>query len=403
MSTRPQTSQYRLPTRVLATLVNATPRSTRLGGTVQTEAAICWAEKTDWSVEPIELDPPKDGEVLVKLAASGLCHSDEHILTGDSGPRAFPVVGGHEGAGTVVEVGQGVSSFRPGDHVVFGFVPACGECPSCARGHSNLCDRGAGLMKGYQLDGTSRMHARGQDLMAMVCLGTFSKYTVVNQASCVKIDGDIPLELAALVGCGVTTGWGSAVYSAKVQPGDSVAVIGIGGIGAAALQGARMAGAERIFAIDPVPLKRELAPHFGATHVSESIEAAFDLIQRETWGRMCDKVICAMGVGRGSLIPSIMALTAKRGRVVITNIHPAAETEVNLNLRDLTVMEKEIVGALFGSSNIRYDIPHLLHLYQVGQLDLEGMVTNRYKLEDVNQGYQDMRDGKNIRGILVYE
>jgi NDMA-dependent alcohol dehydrogenase len=371
---------------------------------MQTEAAICWEQGTDWSVEPVDLDPPKHGEVLVKLAAAGLCHSDEHLVAGDfGGSFMYPVVGGHEGAGIVEEVGPGVTGFAPGDHVVFGFVPACGNCPSCARGRSNLCDNGAILLAGIQLDGTSRMRARGQNVSVMACLGTFSQYTVVHQMSCVKIDNDVPLELAALVGCGVTTGWGSAVYAGEVRPGDNVAVIGIGGIGTAALQGARLAGAEKIFAIDPVPLKRDLAPKFGATHTAESIEAAFGLIQQETLGRMCDKVICAMGLGRGDLMASILALCAKRGRVVVTNIHPAAETAVNLSLLELTLMEKQIVGSLFGSANMRYDIPHLLKLYEQGQLDLEGMLTSRYKLADVNQGYRDMHDGKNIRGVLIYE
>jgi S-(hydroxymethyl)glutathione dehydrogenase/alcohol dehydrogenase len=258
-------------------------------------------------------------------------------------------------------------------------------------------------MAGRQMDGTCRHHARGQDVSTMVCLGTFGRYSVVNQMSCVKILDDIPLELACLVGCGVTTGWGSSVYAAEVQPGDNVAVIGIGGIGAAAVQGARLAGAERIFAIDPVQLKRELAPKFGATHTYASVEEAFGPIQQETWGRMCDKVICAMGVGRGAMMASIMGLAAKRGRVVVTNIHPMSEMDVTLNLCDLTLMEKQIVGTIFGSANIRYDIPHLLHLYRLGQLDLEAMITNRYKLGDINQGYQDMRDGKNIRGVIVYD
>jgi NDMA-dependent alcohol dehydrogenase len=369
---------------------------------VETEAAILWEQHGDWSVEPIELDPPRDGEVLVKLAASGMCHSDEHLVTGDLG-GLYPIIGGHEGAGVVEEVGPGVTTLVPGDHVVFGFIPACGQCPSCATGHSNLCDVGATLMMGLQLDGTVRHHARGQDVSTMVCLGTFSPYTVVNQASCVKILDDIPLDKACLVGCGVTTGWGSSVYAADVRPGDNVAVIGIGGIGASALQGARLAGAEQIFAIDPVALKRELAPSFGATHTASSVEDAFGLIQQETWGRMCDKVICCMGVGSGAMMESILGLTAKRGRVVVTNIHPAAESTVKLSLLGLTLLEKQIVGSIFGSANIRSDIPKLLKLYRDGQLDLDSMVTATYKLGDINQGYQDMRDGKNIRGVLVYD
>jgi S-(hydroxymethyl)glutathione dehydrogenase/alcohol dehydrogenase len=219
----------------------------------------------------------------------------------------------------------------------------------------------------------------------------------------VKILDDIPLDKACLVGCGVTTGWGSAVYAAEVRPGDNVAVIGIGGIGASALQGARLAGAERIFAIDPVELKRTLAPTFGATHTAASVEEAFDLISQETWGRMCDKVICCMGVGDGSMMETILGLTAKHGRVVVTNIHPAMETSINVSLMMLTLFEKQIVGSVFGSANIRADIPKLLKLYRDGQLDLDSMVTTTYKLGDINQGYQDMRDGKNIRGVLLYD
>jgi NDMA-dependent alcohol dehydrogenase len=369
---------------------------------VQTEAAVLWETGAEWSVEPIELDPPRAGEVLVKLAASGMCHSDEHLVTGDL-PGSLPCVGGHEGAGVVEEVGPGVTDLAPGDHVVFGFVPACGKCGPCVRGHSNLCEVGAMLMRGRQLDGTARHHAQGQDLFTMTCLGTFARHTVVNQASCVKIADDISLELACLVGCGVTTGWGSSVYAAGVAPGDNVAVIGAGGIGSAAIQGARLAGAERIFAIDPVEFKREKALGFGATHVSESLEEARGLINEITWGKMCDKVIYSIGVGDGQMISSVMGIVAKRGRVVITNIHPIAEMSVSLNLCDLTLMEKQIVGSLFGSANFRYDIPKLLELYRQGQLDLDGMVTNTYKLGDINQGYQDLRDGKNIRGVMVYE
>jgi S-(hydroxymethyl)glutathione dehydrogenase/alcohol dehydrogenase len=182
-----------------------------------------------------------------------------------------------------------------------------------------------------------------------------------------------------------------------------VAVIGVGGIGASALQGARLAGAEQIFAIDPVEMKRTLAPRFGATHTSASVEEAFELIQQETWGRLCNKVICAMGVGSGAMMGSILNLTAKGGRVVVTNIHPMAEASVSMSLLDLTIMEKQVVGSIFGSANMRSDIPKLLKLYRDGQLDLDGMITETYKLGDINQGYQDMRDGKNIRGVLIYD
>ncbi len=370
-------------------------------GTMQTEAAILWETGGRWSVEEIELDPPKAGEVLVEMVASGLCHSDDHARTGDL-PAVTPLIGGHEGSGVVLEVGDGVTSVAPGDHVVFSFVPACGRCPSCADGHSNLCDNGAALLVGAQLDGTSRHHARGQDIWTMVCLGTFGRHTVVNEMSCVRIEDDIPLELACLVGCGVTTGWGSSVYAADVRPGDNVAVIGVGGIGAAAVQGARLAGARSIVAIDPVESKRELAMGFGATHAAASLGDATELIREITWGRMCDKVICCVGVGDGEQIAPIMSITAKRGRVVVTNIHPASETSIDISLVDLTLMEKQLVGTIFGSANPRSDIPRLMQLYRSGQLDLAGMVTREYELADINQGFEDMLSGANIRGVIRY-
>jgi len=364
---------------------------------------VLWELNAPWSVEEIELDEPKAGEVLVKLAASGMCHSDEHLVTGDL-PFGLPIIGGHEGAGVVEKVGEGVSWVQPGDHVVFGFIPACGRCPSCSTGHQNLCDLGAVMALGMQItDGTSRHHAQGKDLGLMCLLGTFANHTVVNEASCIKIDKDIPLDKACLLGCGVVTGWGSAVYAAETAPGDIVAVVGVGGIGANAIQGARMAGAKQIWAIDPIEGKREKAMEFGATHTAASLEEAMPAMQEATWGRMANKVIMTMGVGSGELMASALAITAKRGRVVVTNIHPALEFSATMSLLDLTLMEKQVVGSLFGSANPRADIPKLLELYADGSLDLDGLVTQTYGLEDVNQGYEDMRAGKNIRGVLVYD
>jgi NDMA-dependent alcohol dehydrogenase len=369
---------------------------------MKTKAAILWEVGKDWSVEEIELDPPKEGEVLVKLAASGLCHSDEHLFTGDL-PFDLPIIGGHEGAGVVQEVGEGVTTLKAGDHVVFGFIPSCGRCPSCSTGHQNLCDLGAALGTGRQItDGGSRHHAQGKDLGLMCLLGTFSHDTVVNEASCIKIDDDIPLDRACLLGCGVVTGWGSAVYAAQVAPGETVAVVGVGGIGANAIQGAKIAGAKRIIAIDPLENKRERAMDFGATHTAASLEEALPLITDLTFGTMANKVIMTMGVGDGSLLASALAIASKRGRVVVTNIHPAAETTATVSLLDMTLMEKQVVGSLFGSGNPRYDIPKLLNLWRDGLLDLDGLVTKTYTLDGVNEGYDDMRAGRNIRGVMVY-
>jgi NDMA-dependent alcohol dehydrogenase len=369
---------------------------------VKTKAAILWETNTPWSVEDVELDPPGPGEVMVKLAASGMCHSDEHLVTGDL-PFELPIIGGHEGAGIVEQVGENVSWLQPGDHVVFGFIPSCGRCPSCSTGHQNLCDLGAVLGLGKQIaDGTSRHHAQGKDLSLMCLLGTFANHTVVNEASCIKIEKDYPLDKACLLGCGVVTGWGSSVYAAEVTPGDVVAVVGVGGIGANAIQGARLAGAAQIWAIDPVEFKREKAMEFGATHTAASLEEALPAITEASWGRMANKVVMTMGVGSGDLLAGALALASKRGRVVVTNIHPALEVSAAVSLLDVTLMEKQVVGSLFGSANPRADIPKLLELYSKGHLDLDGLVTKTYPLEGVNDGYQDMRDGKNIRGVLVY-
>lgn len=370
---------------------------------MKTQAAVLWELNAPWSVEEIELDEPKAGEVLVKLAASGMCHSDEHLITGDL-PFALPIIGGHEGAGVVEKVGEGVSWVAPGDHVVFGFIPSCGRCPSCSTGHQNLCDLGALMGLGKQItDGTSRHHAQGQDLSLMCLLGTFANHTVVNEASCIKVDKDVPLDRACLLGCGVVTGWGSAVYAAETAPGDIVAVVGVGGIGANAVQGARLAGAKQIWAIDPVESKREKAMEFGATHTAASLDEAFGAMQEATWGRMANKTIMTMGVGSGDLMAGALGITAKRGRVVVTNIHPALEMSATMSFLDLTLMEKQVVGSLFGSANPRADIPKLLELWSDGQIDLDGLVTQTYGLDDVNQGYEDMRAGKNIRGVLIYD
>jgi len=368
---------------------------------VRTQAAVLWDSGTEWKVEDIELDPPRAGEVLVKVAAAGLCHSEEHHLTGDV-PFAAPLVGGHEGAGYVEAIGPGVTITSPGDYIVFSSIPNCGRCPSCAQGRQNLCDLAATIMAGKQLsDGTSRHHAGDTDLTITCLVGCYARHTVVNEASVIPVDPAVRPEAACLTGCGVATGWGSSVYAGGVRPGDSVAVVGVGGLGSAAVQGARLAGARRIFAIDPVPFKRDKAREFGATHVAASVSEAFPLIREITWGRMCDVVVLTMGVGRTDLMDDILALAAKRGRIVVTNIYPSAQTQPSLTLNLLAQWEKQIVGCIFGSVNSRADIPRLLGLYRDGLLDLDAMVTRTYPLEEINQGYQDMRDGKNIRGVLV--
>jgi S-(hydroxymethyl)glutathione dehydrogenase/alcohol dehydrogenase len=375
---------------------------------MQTRAAVLREIGQEWSVEDIELDPPQAGEVLVQMKASGMCHSDEHLVTGDlaGATSPMPLIGGHEGAGIVMEVGPNVVGLEPGDHVVFGFIPACGRCPSCASGHSNLCDvGGAAFPTGRQIsDGTARHHtAAGEDLGLMCLLGTFAHHTVVHESSCVKIDKELPLDRACLLGCGVVTGWGSAVYAAEVGPGDFVAVVGAGGIGSNAIQGAKLAGARVIAAIDPVEFKRETAMELGATHTYASIADAIGALGDSTWGRGFDKVIMTMGVGDGDALGEAFWLGGKRAKIVVTNIHPTVEQSMAVPGAMLTLFEKQLIGSLFGSANIRKDIPALLELYTQGQLDLDTLVTNTYTLEEINQGFEDMRNGKNIRGVLIYD
>ena len=369
---------------------------------MKTRAAVLWDRNQDWSVEQIELDPPKAGEVLVAVGGSGICHSDEHLVTGDL-PTAVPVIGGHEGAGIVEEAGPGVTGLAPGDRVIFSFVPSCGQCRPCASGMGSLCELGMYMRFGRQVsDHTARHHARGQDLGLMCLLGTFAEHTVVSQASCVKIEDDLPLDLACLLGCGVVTGWGAVAYAGEARAGDVVVVVGVGGVGINAVQGAVAVGAEYVVAVDPVAFKREKAMEFGATHAVASSQEAVALLTELTWGRMAQVCVNTMGVGDGDQIGASLALVGKRGRVVVTNLHPAAETQVTMSALDLTTFEKQVRGSLFGSSNPRADIPRMLELHRSGKLKLAELRTRTYRLDEINAGFDDMRKGRNLRGVITF-
>jgi NDMA-dependent alcohol dehydrogenase len=370
---------------------------------MKTRAAVLWGFDEPWSVEEIELDPPKAGEVLVKIVACGMCHTDEHIVTGDV-PIRYPVIGGHEGAGVVEAVGPGTTRVQPGDHVAFSFIPSCGACPSCVQGHQNLCDLGMYIPEGKAIsDQGFRARARGEDLGMFSLLGAFSEHTVVNEASVVKLAPDVPLDKAALVSCGVATGWGSAVYAGRVRPGEVVAVVGCGGLGMNAIQGAHMAGASQIIAVDPVEWKRDSAKIFGATHAAVDLENALPLITEITHGRLADCVILTPSVAYGDLIAPALSLVGKRGRAVVTAVAPYLQNTASLNLSELTLWEKELRGAIYGSANPRVDINRLLGFYASGELKLDELITKRYRLDEINEGYRDMRDGRNIRGVLIME
>ncbi|HEY2507834.1 MAG TPA: NDMA-dependent alcohol dehydrogenase [Streptosporangiaceae bacterium] len=370
---------------------------------MKTKAAIMRGVGKDWDVVELELDPPKNGEVLIRFVASGLCHSDEHLRTGDLLPR-FPIVGGHEGAGVVEAVGEGVRQLKPGDHIICSFLPVCGHCRWCSTGHSNLCDLGATILDGYQLDGTARFHtADGEDLGGMCMLGTFSEYAVVSEYSVVKVDDDVPLDKVALIGCGVPTGWGSAVHAAAVEPGDTIVIYGIGGIGINSVQGAALAGARNVVAVDPVALKRETAEQLGATHSYATAGEAALSIHGLTRGVMADKAIVTAGVVTSELITDAFNTIRNGGTVVVTGLGNLTDNNIQLNSSMLTLMEKRIQGSLFGSGDPFHDIPRMVELYQAGDLKLDEIITTTYTLDQINQGYQDMLDGKNIRGVILYD
>ncbi|WP_020422174.1 NDMA-dependent alcohol dehydrogenase [Amycolatopsis sp. ATCC 39116] len=353
----------------------------------------------------VELDDPRQGEVTVKLAASGLCHSDDHVATGDVPVAVYPYVGGHEGAGVVTAVGPNTPGYEVGDHVVFSFLPACGKCEFCAQGLSNLCDLGASLLTGARADDPTsfRMTENGNPVGQQCGISTFAEYTTASVDSVVKIGKDIPLKAAALVGCGVPTGWGSAVNSADIKPGAVVIVMGIGGIGANALQGAAHAGAKTIIAVDPVQLKRDKAKVFGATHAFATIEEAADLARSLTNGQGADATIVTIGVVQGDHVGQALASIRKAGTVVLTGLGNITEAGAPIALGDLTLMQKRLQGSLFGESNPRRDIPNLLRMYQAGQLKLEELITREYTLDEVAQAYEDMHAGRNIRGLVVFD
>jgi S-(hydroxymethyl)glutathione dehydrogenase/alcohol dehydrogenase len=382
---------------------------------MKTRAAVLWGKHQEWKIEEVDIDPPKVGEVLVEWKVAGLCHSDEHMVTGDMVPSdemlglmgiesIFPLIGGHEGAGVVLEVGPGVTSVKPGDHVSGSFVPSCGRCRYCSTGRQNLCDNGRGTLGGGMItDGTHRHFVNGQPVGLMAKLGTFSNHACLSENSVIKVDQDLPLECVALVSCGVATGWGSAASRAHVEAGDTVVVVGIGGIGINAVQGAKMSGAKHVIAIDPLEFKREKAMEFGATHTFASMEEALAPVMELTWGQMADKVIMTPGVLYGDLMQLGLSLTGKGGTCVVTAIAPMTQTHAAVNLFEMAMWQKEIKGTIFGSLNPRADIPKLLGLYREGQLKLDELISKRYALDEINDGYEAMRNGENIRGVVVFD
>jgi S-(hydroxymethyl)glutathione dehydrogenase/alcohol dehydrogenase len=370
---------------------------------MKTNAAVLFSQPGKWEVTEVDLDGPGPTEVLIKMGAAGLCHSDDHLVTGDMPAMKLPFAGGHEGAGIVEEVGSAVSNVAPGDHVVIQFIPGCGRCRPCASGMQNLCDSGAMLLAGCQLDGTYRMHKDGVDVGQMCMVSTFSQYTIAPSISCVKIPDDIPLTSACLVGCGVPTGVGSAEVGANVRPGDVVIIMGIGGIGINAVQGAKHCGASRIIAVDPIPFKREAALEFGATDAVETIQQAARLAQESTNGQGADSAILTIGVLRGEHIGQAFDTVRKGGTIAVVGIGPVSDQSIPVSPFILAMFQKRIQGVLYGSLSPSKDMLRLLAMYQAGNLKLDELVTRTYTLDQINEGYVDMHAGRNIRGVITFD
>ncbi len=354
------------------------------------------------SIERIELDPPRPTEVLVRVAAVGLCRTDYHVMQGERRVAMRPMVLGHEAAGIVEDTGSEIQGIHRGDHVVLTFIPGCGTCYWCRKGLHHLCSQGPRITQGPQLDGTYRRRDRDGTATGAFCMiGGFAERTIVDRASVVVIDTDVPLELASLVACGVPAGVGAARHRAQVKSGDSVLVVGCGGDGMNVVQGARLCGASKIIAADVVPLKLKWAREFGATDVVNARgEALTSAVLDLTDGVGVDHAFVCIDPPE-TLVAAFRA-TAKAGNVVVTALTPETVGEIKIPPLELFVTQKALMGAVYGFASPRLQIPELLALYRSGALKLRELVTKTYSLQEINQGYADLVAGKNLRGVVKF-
>lgn len=365
-----------------------------------TKAAVCREIGKPLEVVDIDVAAPKAGEVKIHLGASGVCHSDLSVQNGTL-LQPTPAVLGHEGAGVVEEVGEGVTNVKVGDHVVISWVPQCGDCYYCRHGQPNLCEGGLiAMMTGGLLDGTPRFSENGQPILHMASTGTFTETTVVPAISAIKIDDDVPLTSAALIGCGVLTGWGAAVNTADIHKGDSVVVVGCGGVGLNTIQGAKHAGATKIIAVDMAPKKLEMARDFGATDVVNAADGdPVAAVIALTEGRGAD--VAFEVIGYAETIEQALNMTRRGGQMVIVGV-PKMDVNIPVNAFGLIFGEKTIKGCWYGSSDVRRDIPKLVALYKAGELKLDELISREIALEDVNEAFDAMGGGEVARSVIKY-
>jgi S-(hydroxymethyl)glutathione dehydrogenase/alcohol dehydrogenase len=359
--------------------------------------AVIAHEINRFSVEEVSLDPPKAGEVLVKMAATGICHSDLSVINGTL-PLPLPMVVGHEGAGVVDQVGEGVTNVTPGDHVVLSFQPSCGQCFFCIRSEPHLCS--IGPPHGRMLDGTARVRFQGNEIGVMQFLGNMAEYAVVPAMSVVPIDKEVPLRSAALVGCGITTGVGAVINTAQVPPGATVAVLGCGGVGLSIIQGARIAGADRIIGVDLADNKLEMATRFGATDIVDASGDPVQKVKELTNGIGVDFAFEAIGLP--TTIVQTYGMARRGGTAVVVGAGKITDV-ASFSALLLFSESKTIKGCYYGNVNARVDFPKLIDFYRHGKLDLDGMVTNTYRIDDAVQGFADLEKGVNARGVIVFD
>jgi S-(hydroxymethyl)glutathione dehydrogenase / alcohol dehydrogenase len=367
-----------------------------------TRAAVLFGAGQPLEICDVEVQPPKDHEITVRLAASGVCHSDLTAQNGTISSFPTPIVLGHEGAGVVIGTGKDVTAFAPGDHVVLASAPKCGQCFWCRRGQPTLCETIMHLASGGLLDDTPRFALDGAPVHQLCFTGTFSEVTVVPDIAAVKIPDDVPLGPASLLGCGVVTGYGAAVNTAGIQPGDSVVVIGCGGVGLSAIQGAKAKAAGQIIAIDRVTDKLDRARRFGATHAIGADEP--DLVRqvrRLTERRGADVVIDA--TGSIAAMETMIGMTRRGGECVFVGM-PAADATISLPvLRALIASQRTFRGCVYGAIDIQTDVPGMIAKYQRGELLLDEMVTRTLPLEEVNSALKNLTEGVDMaRSVIVF-
>ena len=364
------------------------------------KAAICHEFDKPVRVEEVTLDPPGPDEVRVRIAACGVCHSDLSVIHGILRSK-LPCVLGHEGAGVVEEVGEGVTALRPGDKVVLSWVMSCSRCFYCRIGKPQLCELGERINKTNRMpDGSTRVHQGKDDLWVFSAVGALAEEAVVPASSAVKLPSDAPLDKCALLGCAVLTGAGAVFNTAKVEPGSSVVVFGAGGVGLNAIQAAAIAGAERIIAVDAQPAKLELAKRFGATDAIDATQAdPVDAVRTLTAGRGADYAFEC--IGRTKTVEQAWASVRKAGTCVAIGIGSLKES-VSINALMLPMLEKRLLGCWYGSANVQVEVPRLLALYRRGKLKLDELVTRTYPLSAVNEAFADLSSGANARGVVVF-